>query len=320
MEEGTVTQPIVEVAFAALLGGLAGLPFRGLRRAPLGALLALGLGGGLAQLLGAPWGWSLLGALAGGALTLLIPGIGAWTRRDGSFASGAVGGLSGAASGSGDAAPGPIARISPSVLLDPADRLRIEGAVLEAERNTAGEIVVTVVGSCAEYGSAGWRLGVAMALLAFLGVEMLLPQAGLGVLLGAQVFGLLLGHLLARNQLIRRSLISESFTRVCAERRAWSAFAENGLARTVDRTGILIFVALFEHRVIVLGDEGVDRVLDPEESWDEVANLLLTGLRERRATEGILAAVRRCGEILQTRLPAAPKNLNQLPTALILED
>jgi putative membrane protein len=108
--------------------------------------------------------------------------------------------------------------------------------------------------------------------------------------------------------------------RDCAERRAWSAFAQNGLARTAERTGILIFVALFEHRVIVLGDEGVDRVLDPEESWDEVANLLLAGVRERRATEGILAAVRRCGEILQTHLPAAPKNLNQLPTALILED
>jgi putative membrane protein len=91
-------------------------------------------------------------------------------------------------------------------------------------------------------------------------------------------------------------------------------------ARTAERTGILIFVALFEHRVIVLGDEGVDRVLDPEESWEDVVNLLLAGVREQRATEGILAAVRRCGEILQAHLPAAPKALNQLPTALILED
>ena len=106
----------------------------------------------------------------------------------------------------------------------------------------------------------------------------------------------------------------------CAERRAWSAFAENGLARTTERTGILIFVALFEHRVIVLGDEGVDQVLDPDESWEEVIDVLLAGLREQRATDGILAAVRRCGEILQKHLPAPPKNLDQLPTALILED
>jgi putative membrane protein len=315
-----VTQPIAEVAFAALLGGLVGLPFRAFGRSPLSALIAFGVGAGIAWLLDAPWGGSLLAALSGAALALLVPGIGAWRRGERGFANGAVGGFSGAASRSGGAAPGRISRINPSVLLDPADRLRIEGAVLEAERNTAGEIVVAVVGSCAAYESAGWRLGVAMALLGLLGAEILVPAIGLGVLLGAQVTGLMLGHLLARIQLVRRSLISDGFMQECAERRAWSAFAENGLARTVDRTGILIFVALFEHRVIVLGDEGVDRVLDPDESWQDVVDLLLAGVRERRATEGILAAVRRCGEILQAHLPAAPKALNQLPTALILED
>jgi putative membrane protein len=315
MEGGDVTQPIAEVAFAALLGGLLGLPFRALHRPPLGALIALGVGMGIARLLHAPWAWSALAALSGAALALLAPGLGWWRRGEGSFASGTAGGFS-----RGATAPGQISRIRPSALLDPADRLRIEGAVLEAEQNTAGEIVVAVVGSCAEYGSAGWRLGAAVALLGFLGAGIFAAEIGLGMLLGAQAVGLALGHLLGRIQIVRRSLISDSFMQECAERRAWSAFAENGLARTAERTGILIFVALFEHRVIVLGDEGVDRVLDPDESWEEVVGLLLAGVREKRAAEGILAAVRRCGELLQTHLPAAPKSLNQLPTALILED
>jgi putative membrane protein len=310
-----VTEPIAEVAFAALLGGLLGLPFRAIRRAPVGALIAIAIGVGIARLLHAAWGWSLMAAFLGAALALLAPGLGAWRPRRRSLGSGTLTGFSGGAT-----ARGRISGGSPSVLLDPADRLRIEGAVLEAERNTAGEIVVAMVGSCAEYGSAGWRLGAALALLGFLGAGVFAPEIGLGALLGAQAVGFVLGHLLARIRMIRRSLISEGFMQACAERRAWSAFAENGLARTAERTGILIFVALFEHRVIVLGDEGVDRVLDPDESWEEVVDLLLTGVREKRATEGILAAVRRCGEILQTHLPAAPKTLNQLPTALILED
>ena len=310
-----MTQPIAEVAFAALLGGLLGLPFRALQRPPLGALIAIGVGVGTARLLQVPWGWSTLAALAGAALALLAPQLGSWRRGEGSFPSGAVGGSS-----RGSTAPGRIARIRPSALLDPADRLRIEGAVLEAEQNTAGEIVVAVVGSCAEYGSAGWRLGAAMALAGFLGAGIFAAESGLWMLLGAQAVGLALGHLLGRIQIVRRSLISNSFMQECAERRAWSAFAENGLARTAERTGILIFVALFEHRVIVLGDEGVDRVLDPDESWEEVVGLLLAGVREKRAAEGILAAVQRCGELLQAHLPAAPKSLNQLPTALILED
>ena len=52
----------------------------------------------------------------------------------------------------------------------------------------------------------------------------------------------------------------------------------------------------------------------------EGASASLAGVREKHAAEGILAAVGRCGEILQAHLPAAPKTLNQLPTALILED
>ncbi len=280
-----MTQPIAEVAFAALLGGLLGLPFRAFRRAPVDPLIAIGVGVGVARLLHAPWGWSVLAALSGAALVLLLPRLGAWRPGRANFARGALGGFSGGAARSRTSAPGLISRTRPSVLLDPADRLRIEGAVLEAERNTAGEIVVAVVGSCAEYESAGWRLGAAVALLGFLGAWIFAPEIGLGILLGAQAVGLVLGH-----------------------------------ARTAQRTGILIFVALFEHRVILLGDEGVDQVLDPDESWEEVVDLLLDGVREQRATEGILAAVRRCGEILQMHLPAPPRNLDQLPTALILED
>jgi putative membrane protein len=313
MEE--LARRIAELAFAALLGGLLGLPFRSIHRFPVGALIAVGVGAGAARLLHAPWSWSLLAALASAVIALGAPGVGAWRPRRKSLGSGALPGFAGGAT-----ARGRISRISPSVLLDSADRLRIEGAVLEAERNTAGEIVVALVSSCAEYGSAGWRLGAVLALLCFLGVWSFAPEAAPGTLLGAQAGGLGLGHLLARVQVIRRSLVADRFMQTCAEQRAWRAFAENGLARTADRTGILIFVALFERRVIVLGDEGVDRVLDPDESWQEVVELILAGVRERRATEGILAAVRRCGELLQAHLPAEPKPLNQLPNALILED
>ena len=62
----------------------------------------------------------------------------------------------------------------PGKLLDPAARLRLEAAVLEAERDTAGEIVVVVARACDEYGSAGWRLGVSLAALVFAAPDFLL--------------------------------------------------------------------------------------------------------------------------------------------------
>ncbi len=192
--------------------------------------------------------------------------------------------------------------------------------MVEAEKRTQGELVVVVARTCDEYGSAGWRLGVSLAALAFLGLVLLAPEASAAQILGVQAAGLAMGHLLARAAPIRRRLISREAAETRVAERAWRAFAENGLTRTRGRNGILIFVALFERRVNVLADEGIDRVLAPEESWQEVVDLALHGLRRGEPSSGLVAAVRRCGEILSAHVPAAERDLDELPNAVVLED
>jgi len=63
-------------------------------------------------------------------------------------------------------------------------------------------------------------------------------------------------------------------------------------------------------------------VLDPGESWQEVVDLAVAGLRDGRPAEGLLAAVGRCGGILARHLPTdPPRNLDELPNPpLVLED
>jgi putative membrane protein len=206
-------------------------------------------------------------------------------------------------------------------LIDPAARLHLEAVVTEAERRTGGEIVVAVVRACDEYGSAGWRLGVALAALVFLGLGLFVPPLPWALYLGAQALALAAGHLLARSDVVRRWMVSPGLIERRVAERARRCFAEQGLTRTRGRTGILIFVALFERRVVVLGDEGIDRVLDPTESWQQVVDLAVAGLRSDRAVEGLEAAVRRCGEILAHHLPAEAGDVDELPNALVvLED
>jgi putative membrane protein len=210
----------------------------------------------------------------------------------------------------------------PSQLLDPADRQRIETAVIEAERATTGEFVVAVVHASDEYGSAGWRLGVALAVLAFLGLVHFRPDLPLLAYLAAQGAALLVGHALCRLDPIRRLLLSDALAELRVRQRAVRAFAENGLSRTKGRTGILLLASLLERRVVVLADEGIHRALDPGESWQEVVDLAVAGLRAGRPAEGLLAAVGRCGEILARHLPTQPpRNLDELPNPpLVLED
>ncbi len=210
--------------------------------------------------------------------------------------------------------------MKPSQLLDPADRLRLERAVLEAERGTAGEIVVVVVHACDEYGSAGWRLGVALAALAFLGLWLLAPPLPAWVYLTAQAAALLAGHGAARLDPVRRRLLPPDLVETRVAGRARRAFAEHGLTRTAHRTGILVFVTLLERRVVVLADEGIDRALTEGESWEEIVRLAVEGLRSGDAARGLEAAVRRCGEILAAHHPPPPDDRDELPVAVVLED
>lgn len=207
----------------------------------------------------------------------------------------------------------------PSQLIEPDDRLRLERAVLEAERGHPGELVAVVVRACDEYGSVGWRLGVMLAALAFLGLVLFSPPLTPWVYLAFQAAALVLGHALGRIDALRRQLLPETLVEERVAERARRSFAEHGLSRTERRTGILIFVTLLERRVVVLADAGIDAVLNPEESWSEVVDLAVRGLQSGRAIDGLEAAIRRCGEILARHAPAPPTP-NELPNALVLED
>jgi putative membrane protein len=209
----------------------------------------------------------------------------------------------------------------PAQLIDDAARRHLEGVVAEVERTTGGELVVALVHACDEYGSAGWWAGCALAALAFLALGLFVPALPWTAYLGAQGAALALGHALARLDGVRRLLLPPALVERRVAERARRCFAENGLTRTRGRTGVLILVALLERRAVVLADEGIHRLLDPQESWQQVVDLAVEGMRRGQPLAGLEAAVRRCGEILARHLPAAASNPDELPDRLVvLED
>ena len=202
--------------------------------------------------------------------------------------------------------------------LDPAAQQRLEALVAEVEAQTGGELVVAVAEACDEYGSVGWRLGVALAAAVFLGMGWFLAPLPWTAYLAAQAAALGLAHALARLEPVRRLLLPADLVEQRVGERARRCFAEQGLARTRGRTGILLFVALLERRVVVLGDEGIHGALDPDEGWEQVIELAVEGLRAGRPADGLEAAVRRCGQILARHLPPAPANPDELPNRVVI--
>lgn len=209
---------------------------------------------------------------------------------------------------------------SPSALVPPDARLRIEAAIADVERRTAGEIVVVVAAQSADYASVPWRLGVVLAAVALLGLALHLPVLPAAALLAAQAVALGIGLALGRLPAVRHHLVSDVVQDARVAESARRSFAEHGLAGTTGRTGILIFVSLLEHRVVVLADEGIHRVLGPEERWEDVVALALAGIREGRTAGGLEDAVRHCGQILAAHVPASAADVDELRNRVVLED
>ncbi|MGB5267848.1 MAG: hypothetical protein WBN30_14745, partial [Polyangiales bacterium] len=80
---------------------------------------------------------------------------------------------------------------------------------------------------------------------------------------------------------------------------------------TRERTGVLIFVALFEHRVQVLADEGIDERV-AEAAWDEISSELALGIRRGTPAAALIHAVERCAALLEAHGVQGADQENQL--------
>jgi putative membrane protein len=190
----------------------------------------------------------------------------------------------------------------------------IEHAVREAEQGTSGEIVPAVVDQSHDY--TGVR-AVAASVLAF-AVAVLLLATPLDPVLWlppAQLLSFAAGYWLAGRRALLRQLIPASARVQATDRGARLAFVEHGLVDTRDRTGILIYVSLLEHRVVVLADRGIDSAVEAG-TWDGIVERVLGGIREGRAEEGFADAIRHCGELLAERFPPRPDDTNELANRL----
>jgi len=199
-------------------------------------------------------------------------------------------------------------------LFNKRDREAIVEATAEAERRTSGELVVYVVERCDPYGEEAWKgalIGAAVgALLAVIGTWLYggweFPNQH-SILVGAQL-GLVAGWLASRFDAIARALIGVDAMQSRADGRAAEAFVEERVFATDARTGVLIFVALLEHRVIVMADEGVSAIV-ADSAWSEIASSIAHGIREERPAAALIEAVHRSADLLTAHgVPANQTN------------
>ena len=207
-----------------------------------------------------------------------------------------------------------------------ADQQRIKDAVKQAEDNISGEIVPVFVEQSGYYTLSNYRGAMLGGLFAFLCVivfDRLVPDLAVYdplYMLVIVIFGSILGVTLPQFIIpLKRLLTGKKHFDRATRSRAENAFLEEEVFNTRHRTGIMIFISFFEKEVIVMADRGISKVVDQKE-WDNIVKMVTTSINHGRLTDGIVSAIKRCGEILHEKgFDKTPDDVNELRDDLRFE-
>jgi putative membrane protein len=196
------------------------------------------------------------------------------------------------------------------------DLQRIERAVQDAEKQTSGEIVPYAVYASDAYERTLWRAGLLFGTLALTVLVLMHNYSKMWMLLGlaevaagTALFGALLAYSVDD---VCRFFAGRDLMRHRVRQRAMEAFVTEEVFNTKDRTGILIFLSLLEHHVIVLGDAGINAKVQQAE-WDAVVKTIVDAMKANKPADGLIAAIQQCGELLRREgVTIKPDDKNEL--------
>jgi putative membrane protein len=207
--------------------------------------------------------------------------------------------------------------------LKPEEAEHITQAIGEAESTTSGEIVPMIVRRSSTIGH------VPVILLTFL-VALFFVLDGPGwqaEAIGAHWLWYLVDVVLlivvtavgARLPWMQRLLTTRADQALQVDSRSVIEFYESNIHRTKDATGVLIFISLMEHRAVVLADKAInDKVA--KDTWREVCDQLIVGIKKKHLGQAICQAVLTSGEIMTPEFPIQSDDENELRDHLIIKE
>lgn len=210
-----------------------------------------------------------------------------------------------------------------TTFLTPQEQQAVTAAVQQAEKQTSGEIVPMIASASHHYPLAAVRGGTFLALpLALLATALL----GSHLWLGDQnmylfvafflLFYLPFRMLVDRSPRLKRLFLSGREVEEEVEEAAITAFFSEGLYRTRQQNGILLFVSVLERKVWILGDRGINERIDPH-GWDAIVDELSAGIKDGRQGEALCLAIDRVGEMLRTHFPYQRNDTDELHNLII---
>jgi putative membrane protein len=200
-------------------------------------------------------------------------------------------------------------------MISDADKARVTEAIRQAEAKTAGEIFCVIARASSDY-----RL-VPIAWAALLALLVPFPLIYFTYWPASVIYiiqvGVFIAAAIALSQpAIRFHLVPRRSKHDRAHTTAMRQFLAQGMNRTLQRTGVLIFASAAERYVEIVADAGINAKVAPE-VWDRAVEMLVSAIKDGRPADGFVAAIEQCGAVLAEYFPPGAIKQNQLPDKLV---
>lgn len=94
----------------------------------------------------------------------------------------------------------------------------------------------------------------------------------------------------------------EATTQLPHYQRALEVFQMLKMFNTQQQNAVLIYVAVEDHKFVIYGDEGINKVV-PENFWDATKNIMQEQFKQGNFKQGIIKGVLKAGEELKAHFP-----------------
>lgn len=216
-----------------------------------------------------------------------------------------------------------------------ADHDIVTAAVAAAEDHTSGEIVTVIAAQSNDYDDIAlvWASVIAFLAMSIIALfpdfyqglyyrlsggwgHELTPNQWLGTVIAVGVLKWIGMWLILLWRPLRLWLTPRAILAGRVRARAIDLFKVGTEAKTLGRTGVLLYVSLREHRADIVADEAIAAKVAPE-VWGDAMAALIERVREGKPGEGMAEAVRQMGVVLAEHFPRGSENPNELPDRLI---
>ncbi len=210
-----------------------------------------------------------------------------------------------------------------AAFLTEKEKQKITAAVKKAEAKSSGEIVPMIVSRSYSYPLAT-HLGALLFSIPFglfltppLAERAGVPSASHLVFLGLfAMFYIVLSLLIPRIPRLQKLFLAARHVDEEVREGAITAFFSEQLYKTEKENGVLLYISVFEQKVWILGDAGINAVI-PSDYWDNIVEKLVGEIKAGNRCDGICRAIETIGDTLRDFFPAERDDVDELHNLII---